>query len=74
MKFNIGDYVRISGDYPHDRILQGKTGAIVGLPTESDEYVVELDGGITKSVFLEGKRVKVVGGWLEPEKRMKRGW
>jgi hypothetical protein len=66
MKFNKGDYVRISTEYA-DTILQRQTGHIVALPDSEhkDEYLVELDGGITRSPFLEGKVTWIHSNWLE---------
>ena len=34
MRFRIGDYVRITSDYPVDRTLQGQRGDIVCSPEE----------------------------------------
>ncbi|MDO9334572.1 MAG: hypothetical protein Q7T57_08645 [Dehalococcoidales bacterium] len=69
MKFKIGDHVRILSDYPFDRMLQGATGNIVELPNAQhlDEYIVRLDGGITRSLYLKDKPIPVSGNWLKLE-------
>jgi len=69
MEFNVGDHVRIPGDYPFDTMLQNQTGNVVGLPNEQypNEYVVQLDGGRTLSVAFEGKFITVPGDWLKIE-------
>ena len=58
-QLSAGDWVRIvsSGDV----MLNGQNGHVTSLPTEDHpaEYAVRLDGGIPRSVFLEGKVVSV---------------
>ena len=68
MEFKVGDNVRIVADYP-DPILQGETGNIVELPNEqhTNEYVVQLDGGIARKVYLEGQKIPVSADWLKLE-------
>ena len=67
MEFKVGDHVRIVSDYPFDRTLQSATGNIVALPGDAhqNECLVKLDGGITRSSYLEGKITKVPPDWLE---------
>ena len=67
MKFKIGEPVRIVSDYPFDRTLQSATGNIVALPSDEhqNEYLVKLDGGITRSLYLEGKITEVSPDYLE---------
>jgi len=71
MEFNKGDYVRISAEYP-DTILQRQTGHVISPPDSKHkgEYCVRLDGGITHSVFLEGKETWVPAHWLEVGHKM----
>ncbi len=61
IKFEIDDNIIINPEYPFDRALQNQTGRIIELPNKNhpDEYLVKLDGGITKNVLLAGKLVLV---------------
>ena len=67
MKIGVGSYVRIASDYPSNRTLQNQTGDIVALPSKEhpDEYLIELDGGITLSPHLIGMIVRVPATSLE---------
>ena len=67
MKIEVGNYVRISGEYPADRILQHQTGYIEALPNNEhpDEYLIKLDGGIAVNPHLAGRLVRVHANYLE---------
>ncbi len=66
MKFKMEDYVRITSDFLADPMLQHQTGDVVALPTKEhlDEYLVKLDGGITRN--LKGYQAWVPADCLEP--------
>jgi len=74
MKIDIGNYVRISADFPADRALQNQTGNIVALPTveHPDEYLVKLDSGITLNPRFAGRTVRVRASYLELANQIRR--
>jgi len=67
MKIEVGNYVRISEDYPIDRTLQHQTGYIEALPNAEhpDEYLVKLDGGIVLNPHLKGRILRINARYLE---------
>lgn len=67
MEFKIGAHVRIAPDYPLNRKFQNATGNIVALPddTHRKEYLVKLDGGVTRRVYTEGQKIWFSAIWLE---------
>ena len=60
MKIDIGNNVRIAGNFPSNRNLQDQTGNIESLPNKEHprEYLVKIDGG-TLSPHLAGMLVWV---------------
>jgi hypothetical protein len=73
MKFKMQDYVRITSDYPYDRILHGETGNIVDLSTgeQAEEYLVKLDGEISRPPFSIVKQIWVSSNYLEPARQVR---
>ena len=73
MKIDVGSYVRISGEYPADRMLQHQTGYIEALPNNEhpDEYLIKLDGGIAVNPHLNGRLVRVHASYLELTNRIR---
>jgi hypothetical protein len=67
MEFKVGAHVRIAPDYPGDKTLQSATGNIVALPNDAhrEEYLIRLDGGVPKRVYLEGRENWFSADWLE---------
>jgi hypothetical protein len=76
MNFKIGDYVRISSEYPFDTTLQNQTGVISATPTREnpDKYLIKFDGGITQNTYLKDKLIWVPLNWLEAAKRIRPTW
>jgi hypothetical protein len=66
VKIEIGNYIRIAGDFPSNRNLQNQTGTVESLPNREHprEYLVKLDGG-TLSPHLSGMLVWVPTSKLE---------
>ena len=64
--FSIEDYVRVDASY-EEPTLQGQTGTVVALPDERlvDEYEIRLDGGLLRSVALDGKEIWIPASALE---------
>jgi len=73
MKFKMQDYVRITSNYPYDRILRGETGNIIALPTgeQTEEYLVKLDGEIAHPPFSIVRQIWVSVNWLEPANQIR---
>ena len=66
-KIEVGEYVRITTDFPPNRMLQNQTGSIVALPNKEhpDEYLVKLDSWINLSPHHLVILVRVPAGSLE---------
>ena len=66
MKIEIGNYIRIAGDFPSNRNLQNEPGTDELLSNQKHprEYLVKLDGGIL-SPHLAGMLVCVPSSKLE---------
>ena len=67
MEFKIGAHVRVAPEYPLDRKMQNATGNIVALPNDAhrEQYLVKLDGGVTRRVPSEGQKIWFSADWLE---------